>query len=80
MYIAGWNMPGYLPESEPTEFETFDDAKRSIISDMLFYADSLDEEGATEQTHMAEDVNLESVPFTVYAPDGMAYWVEYHEA
>jgi len=25
-YVAGWNMPGYLPETDPVEFDTFTDA------------------------------------------------------
>jgi hypothetical protein len=25
-YVAGWNMPGYLPDSEPAEFDDADDA------------------------------------------------------
>lgn len=25
-WIAGWNMPGYLPESEPAEFDDWQDA------------------------------------------------------
>ena len=31
MYIAGHNMCGYLPDSEPQEFEDFKDAKASVI-------------------------------------------------
>lgn len=29
-YVAGWNMPGYMPDSEPVEFEDADDALEYI--------------------------------------------------
>lgn len=29
--VAGWNMPGYMPETEPAVFETFDQARNYII-------------------------------------------------
>ena len=45
-WIAGWNMPGYLPEMEPqifdTEEEAFDfivDARMSFFDDMGQYYD-----------------------------------------
>ena len=31
-YIVGWNMPGYLPESEPAEFDDFYDATQYLIA------------------------------------------------
>lgn len=31
-YVAGYNMPGYLPDSEPCEFDNQEDAKDYIIS------------------------------------------------
>lgn len=34
VWIAGYNMPGYMPDNEPAEFETFDEAKRYIIGMM----------------------------------------------
>lgn len=30
-YTAGWNNPGYLPESEPAHFDTFDEAVRYLV-------------------------------------------------
>lgn len=26
-YVAGWNMPGYMPEEPFAEFETFEEAR-----------------------------------------------------
>lgn len=79
MFIAGWNQPGYLPESDPEEFDTFDEAKRYIIDEIKRAeddaGDSDDEELAEDLCALAEDINLESDPFSVLAPDGFAYWV-----
>lgn len=33
-YVAGWNMPGYMPEMEGSEFDSFDDAKQFIIDEL----------------------------------------------
>lgn len=30
-YIAGWNMPGYLPETEPEGFDTFAQAVAYLV-------------------------------------------------
>ncbi len=79
MYIAGWNMPGYLPDNEPAHFDTFEEAKQYIIDELMAYADEEDADEPTtlgnEIDNVAQDVNLESRPFTVYAGK-FAWWVE----
>lgn len=30
-FIAGWNQPGYLPEVEREEFDTFEDARQYLL-------------------------------------------------
>lgn len=57
-YTVGQNIPGYLPDSEPMEYETFDEAKRALIKDMLFHADYAPDDTADELAGVAEDVNL----------------------
>lgn len=42
MFIVGYNMVGYLPESEPYAFNNWEDARRSLIEEMNFHADNLD--------------------------------------
>lgn len=78
-FTAGWNQPGELPESDPAEFDTFDEAKRYIIDQMLQLADDVaeggDEDLAEEITNDAEDVNLESREFVTGPYDGDVYWV-----
>lgn len=80
-YVAGYNQPGYLPETEPEEFDTWDEAWRYIISVIKDAEDDAgdadDEELAEDLAAFAEDVNLESrgEPFSTLGPDGYAYWV-----
>lgn len=38
-WVAGYNMPGYLPEMEPYAAPTFDDAKAFIVEEMERSAD-----------------------------------------
>lgn len=33
-YVAGWNMPGYMPDSEPVEFDDADDARQYLITEL----------------------------------------------
>jgi hypothetical protein len=40
-YIAGWNMPGYLPEMEPTIFDTEQEAFEFIKDARLSYLDDM---------------------------------------
>lgn len=75
MYSAGWNMPGYLPEMDPMEFGTFEEAKQFILNELTFAEDATEnEEDAEEFCHMAEEINLYSHTFhTRTMPDGYTY-------
>ena len=39
-FTAGWNMPGYLPETNPAYFETFGEAKWYLVDIMESFDDS----------------------------------------
>jgi hypothetical protein len=85
-YHYGHNVAGYLPESDVGMTEDFDSAKRAVIEDMLYRADTEEEETAAENlTNAAEDVNLASGPDLVEYVDEnpssehslpVAYWVQ----
>lgn len=47
-YVAGWNMPGYMPDNDPAEFDDADEAREYLI-----YA--LDEEADNAETEAADD-------------------------
>lgn len=42
-YVAGWNMPGYMPDNPPEEFDNADDAREHIADEMERYAEELEE-------------------------------------
>ena len=66
-HAYGHNVSGYLPESDTYVVETFDEAKRGLIADMLRTADYAETESIAEDlTNTAEDVNLWSGPDTAY--------------
>lgn len=59
-WVAGYNMPGCLPEMEPFATAVHEDAKRFLIDELLRHADSeaVEEDEAITLTHSAEDLNL----------------------
>ena len=63
-FLAGWNMPGYMPDNAPEPFATFDEAKRYIIDAIKREEEETDDEDEAENlAAFAEDVNLQSSPF-----------------
>lgn len=57
-YTSGYNGSVYLWHFEPTKHETFDEAKRALIQDMMFHADYEPDNTANELALVAEDINL----------------------
>jgi hypothetical protein len=39
--LAGWNMPGYMPDNEPADFETFEGARNYIAEELENVIESL---------------------------------------
>ncbi len=81
-YVAGWNMPGYLPESEPETFSEFDDAKAYIIDTLKSFEDDEgaagDEDKAIDFCHAAEDANLWQESDTrgrIVAAGNLVFWI-----
>ena len=75
-WVAGWNMPGYLPDSEPAEFDNAEDAKQYIIDAVKRAEDETEDEAEAETLcAFAEDVNLETADeFSVQCLQ-YVYWV-----
>ena len=85
LYIAGWNTPGYLPESEPAVFETQGEAI-GYLSDTVDrfwdedYYDPRDDESREAIDNRWLDVfsNLpyETAPFNIVNNDrSLTFWV-----
>ena len=60
-YVSGWNMPGYLPDSDPAEFDDADDARQSIINAMDEEADSLEHTEEAENAPAIEELRRASL-------------------
>lgn len=41
-YIAGWNVPGYLPETKPEKFETLEQAREYLVFTLAEWLDDDD--------------------------------------
>jgi hypothetical protein len=61
LYTAGWNLPGYLPEMDPTTFTTLADAVDYLAGEMAEHAEST----AT----WAEEHDCDDVPCPTYGDD-----------
>ena len=74
-WVAGWNMPGYLPESEPVGFDSWEDAHAYIVESVERAWDDGDDEGylsAHTELHLAAP----GVPYWVSVEgDRVRYWV-----
>jgi len=66
-FSSGSNVPGYMPDEPAEHHETFDDAKRCLIAEILRDADQADNEpDAEDLSAFAEDVNLWGSPQSGY--------------
>lgn len=81
-YIAGWNIPGYLPESEPAIFDNETDAIRYLSDTVSRF---WDEDYLSSESYPAIDnrwmdlhssLTYETAPFNVQNGDGtLTFWV-----
>ena len=82
LYVAGWNMPGYLPETDPAVFETEGEATHYLIGEIdLFW----DEDYQVGDSHEVADerwadihasLQYETAPYSVQNGDGsLTFWV-----
>ena len=81
-YIAGWNIPGYLPESEPAIFDNETDAIR-YLSDTVYRF--WDEDYLGYESREAIDnrwmdlhssLTYETAPFNIQNGNGsLTFWV-----
>ena len=82
LYVAGWNMPGYLPDTDPVAFATEGEATHYLISEIdLFW----DEDYLAGDSHEVADerwlsiyasLRYETAPYSVQNGDGsLTFWV-----
>lgn len=82
LYVAGWNMPGCLPETGPTVFETENEATSYLIGEIdLFWDQDYDRDEPHETADsrwldIHASLQYETAPYSVQNGDGsLAFWV-----
>lgn len=86
MYVAGWNMPGYLPETDPVIFDNETDAIRYLSDAVIRFWD--DDYVATDGTwdsrndvdekwsDLFSNLPYETAPFNITNNDRtLTFWV-----
>lgn len=77
-FSAGFNMCGYMPDSEPLTFSDFDDAREYILDELTESEEKSEENGNDKTAQDYRDawqwVNNQTAPFTVTV-NGLAFWV-----
>ena len=73
-YIVGWNMPGYMPDSEPYEVDTLADAVAALAEEVERSLDGVDGDdeawSVRQHEHVLETLKGETDPY----PPGMEYY------
>lgn len=74
-YVVRWNLPGCMPDCDPAEFDTLDEARRYLIGVLKRNEDSAEsEDDAEEWCALAEEANLIGASGGICAgPDGYVY-------
>ena len=86
LYVAGWNMPGYLPETDPVIFDNETDAIRYLSDTVDRFWD--DDYAATDSTwdnwndvdakwaDVHSNLPYETAPFNITNNDrSLTFWV-----
>lgn len=77
-YCAGWNMPGYMPDSEPAEFDSAQEAREYIAETLERLLDDesiISEEEAPNLQALIETIRSESGELQTGNLYGNVYWV-----
>ncbi len=78
-WVAGWNMPGYLPETDPVSFDTWEEAHAYIVGE-LERAWDMGEDADYLEAHTALHTATAGEAYSVSVEgDRVRYWVELGE-
>lgn len=79
-WVCGWNVPGFLPDTEPTDCETWEGARDALVWELERW-ESFDPDGM-EADHAAADAvvaQLQAAPageaFTSSVVMGVVCWI-----
>jgi hypothetical protein len=68
-WVVGYNMPGYMPDSEPHEHEDYEEAKAQLIDELAFARDDAEEDTANDPAKKAECEDLTKAIGLLMAPN-----------
>jgi len=74
-WIAGWNMPGCLPDAPPQSFDNWEDARTYIIDELQFWSISGDSVGETALIALLRE-SMADDSFLSAQVGGYVYWIE----
>lgn len=82
-YHAGYNVSGFLPETDPSTHSSYVEAATAMAEEMLYSVryGTFDAQEADDMEHAAAEVKKVSRArmeegIHYFAPDGYTYWVE----
>jgi hypothetical protein len=55
-YIVGFNMPGYMPDSEPSEYDNYVDAVEALIGELEQALDLIDDDADDSEKDEADEL------------------------
>lgn len=71
VWAVGWNMPGYMPDSEPMHFETWQEARDAYCDELLRAADEhaegLESFGAADKDAADPEATMAELDATIAA-------------
>lgn len=78
VYVVGWNMPGYMPDSDPALFLDFDGAQESLKESFENHVEDDDStsEGQIEEIIDGIDTWKESGNGWLFTWGNYVYWIE----
>lgn len=88
-YVARWNLPGCMPDMEPIQCLTFDEARGAIVHELEIRADddsAVDEDDANTYRRAATEIAQFKEPFAetilndVYVVDDVGFTIDLEEA
>ena len=75
-FFAGWNLPGCLPDSEPGQFQTADDAREYLADEIVRYRDEIeDDEKQSELDALELEILKSDAEELTGHAGGFAWWI-----
>lgn len=73
-FVIMWNMPGYLPETDPLHVPDFPSAVEALVSELETLELNAETDAvAAEYAEMADAVAAWDAPDAIYGPSGDPY-------